>query len=151
MTMRLSYIYHDHAPIHATDADDVDDKLSIVNQITLFLTYLGALMIKFQQGFKATGVSEEGYSADFVAVMLIGSALVVALGFGCTVVHGIVSVCFGKQTEQNADTLQDKAADRQTEQTNKEQTNKLEGEGEDKTGGTNEAAALSAKKLKLVV
>ena len=39
-------------------------------------------MIKFQQGFAATGVYEEGYSADLVNVLLIGSALLVALG-GC--------------------------------------------------------------------
>jgi hypothetical protein len=129
-------------PPHATDADDVDDRLSIVNQVTLFLTYLGALMIKFQQGFKATGMAEEGYSADFVIVMLIGSALVVALGFGCTVIHGIVSVCY-KQKEQSGDTLQDEATDKQTEQ-----SNTPDGEAEDTAGGRSQKAVeLSARKL----
>ena len=77
---------------NGTDIDDVDDKLAVLNQIMLFLTYLGALMIKFQTGFQATGVYEEGYSADFVSAMLIGSGIVVAFCFGCTVVRSIFSV-----------------------------------------------------------
>eukprot|EP00935_MAST-01C_sp_MAST-1C-sp1_P002379 g2379.t1 len=78
-------------------------------KIMLFLTYLGALMIKFQTGFQATGVYEEGYSADFVSAMLIGSGIVVAFCFGCTVVRSIFSV-FGSppnHTDAGASAMQE--------------------------------------------
>jgi hypothetical protein len=46
----------------------------------LFLTLLGALMLKCIQGFISTGVYEEGYNTTFANGMLVASAAVVALG-----------------------------------------------------------------------
>ena len=46
----------------------------------LILTLVGALMIKFDQGFHATGVYEAGYSKDVVEGMLIASASMVFIG-----------------------------------------------------------------------
>jgi hypothetical protein len=62
------------------DIDPVDDQLAITNQIMLILTLVGALMIKFDQGFHATGVYEAGYSMDVVQGMLIASASMVFIG-----------------------------------------------------------------------
>jgi hypothetical protein len=39
----------------AVRSDPVDDMLSVTNRSMLFLTLLGALMLKFHQGFKAAG------------------------------------------------------------------------------------------------
>jgi hypothetical protein len=46
----------------------------------LILTLVGALMIKFDEGFHATGVYESGYSKDAVQLMLIASASMVFIG-----------------------------------------------------------------------
>ena len=53
-------------------------------------------MIKFQQGFAATGVYEEGYSEDLVNALLIGSALLVALGGCWAVAATAVRFCRGR-------------------------------------------------------
>ena len=51
--------------------DPVDDTLAITNQAMLFVMLSGALMLKFQQGFSATGIYEEGYDATLVEALLI--------------------------------------------------------------------------------
>ena len=58
--------------------DPVDDTLAITNQAMLFVMLSGALMLKFQQGFSATGIYEEGYDAALVEALLICSTLAVA-------------------------------------------------------------------------
>jgi hypothetical protein len=72
--------------------DPADDTLAITTQIMLFLTLLGALMIKFDQGFAATGIYEEGYDTALVNTLLIGSAALVA-----TSAVGSVAVSVAKQ------------------------------------------------------
>jgi hypothetical protein len=72
--------------------DPADDTLAITTQIMLFLTLLGALMIKFDQGFAATGIYEEGYDTALVNTLLIGSAALVA-----TSAIGSVAVSVAKQ------------------------------------------------------
>ena len=63
--------------------------LAMTNQAMLFLMLLGALMLKVQQGFSATGIYEEGYDAALVEAMLICSALAVAV---CAIVAITLSV-----------------------------------------------------------
>ena len=61
-------------------SDRVDDTLAIANQAMLFLTLLGALMLKFHHGFSSMGVYEEGYDPVLVTTTLIGCVIVVAIG-----------------------------------------------------------------------
>ena len=63
--------------------------LAMTNQAMLFLMLLGALMLKVQQGFSATGIYEEGYDAALVEALLICSALAVAI---CAIVAITLSV-----------------------------------------------------------
>jgi hypothetical protein len=82
-------------------SDPVDDMLSVMNQSMLFLTLLGALMLKFHQGFKATGVYEEGYDLIFVNMLLIGSAaLVVMLTVAAVVRSTLGAVALHRAREQ---------------------------------------------------
>jgi hypothetical protein len=60
--------------------DPVDDTLAITNQAMLFMMLLGALMLKFKQGFSATGIYEEGYDATLIEALLVGSVATVAIG-----------------------------------------------------------------------
>jgi hypothetical protein len=78
--------------------DPADDTLAITTQIMLFLTLLGALMIKFDQGFAATGIYEEGYDTALVNTLLIGSAALVA-----TSAVGSVAVSVAKQFCRSAE------------------------------------------------
>ena len=47
-----------------------DDRLAITQQVLLFFTLLGGLMVKFQRGFKSTGLYEEGNSEEFISSVL---------------------------------------------------------------------------------
>ena len=49
---------------------EADDSLAITQQVLLFFTLLGGLMVKFQRGFRSTGLYEEGYSEEFISAML---------------------------------------------------------------------------------
>jgi Ca2+/H+ antiporter len=81
--------------------DPVDDALAITNQAMLFLTMLGALMIKCIQGFISTGVYEKGYDATFVNGLLVASAIVVALGAVGAVLFSVLRT--HKQLQDEAD------------------------------------------------
>jgi hypothetical protein len=64
--------------------------ISFADNIPFHLLIIGALMIKFSQGFAATGIYEEGYSPRVVNWLLISSAAAVAIG-GCYTVYQSVS------------------------------------------------------------
>jgi hypothetical protein len=81
--------------------DPIDDALAITNQAMLFLTLLGALMLKCIQGFISTGVYEEGYNTTFVNGMLVASAAVVALGAIGAVLLSVLQT--HKQLQDEAD------------------------------------------------
>lgn len=48
-------------------------------------------MIKFDDGFKATGIYDEGYNVDQVNVILISSVVVVVVSIGSVVLFTVAS------------------------------------------------------------
>ena len=110
----------------------LDVAVAIWNQMMLFFTLLGALMIKFQQGFSATGVYEEGYDASFVNTLLIAS------GFGVFLVNTLCSFIafYGvihDECESNTKELEegDGNKTRETEEGNDDNNTKEIEEGDD--------------------
>ena len=94
--------------------DPVDDTLAITNQAMLFVMVLGALLLKFKQGFSATGIYEEGYDATLIEALLIGSVTAVAIGAitaaGCSTFqvlasrnHQAETAAWKEQEEQQQD------------------------------------------------
>ena len=67
-----------------------DDRLAITQQVLLFFTLLGGLMVKFQRGFKSTGLYEEGYSEEFISIMLTISVAAAGVTGGVAVFWAIV-------------------------------------------------------------
>ncbi len=86
---------------------NVDNVQAIWTQLMLFFTLLGALMVKFEQGFLATGIYEDGYTTDTVNAMLIGSTLLVPLEAFIVVLTTAAKDCCSRQVDK----LQEKAAD----------------------------------------
>jgi hypothetical protein len=101
----------------------------------LFVTLLGALMLKFHQGFSSTGVTEEGYDMNVVNFLLLGSVAVVEVSAMIAVIYSTVSLRKTRSEQQ-----QPGGKEGRTEET--EET------GE---GSTNERATIAMTKTKLVV
>ena len=83
--------------------DPVDDMLAMTNQAMLFLMLLGALMLKVQQGFSATGIYEEGYDAALVEAMLICSALAVAICAMVAIAFSVVGVLASRRDQDQVE------------------------------------------------
>ena len=73
--------------------------LATTNQAMLFLMLLGALMLKVQQGFSATGIYEEGYDASLVEALLICSALAVAICAMVAITFSVVGVLASRRDQ----------------------------------------------------
>jgi hypothetical protein len=73
--------------------------LAMTNQAMLFLMLLGALMLKVQQGFSATGIYEEGYDASLVEALLICSALAVAICAIVAITFSVVGVLASRRDQ----------------------------------------------------
>ena len=71
LVMVLTVLYCVVLAILTPYRSQADDNLAVSQQILLFFTLLGALMVKFQRGFKSTGLYEEGYSEEFISIMLM--------------------------------------------------------------------------------
>jgi hypothetical protein len=93
--------------------DQVDDRTAITNQLMLFLTLVGALMVKVQNGFTANGLTKEGYDETVVNVLLIGSGMIVALAASFAIIHAGIQVL---RTSSN-NTQQDKDNDDDDDET----------------------------------
>jgi hypothetical protein len=76
--------------------EPLDNTLAITNQVMLFVTLLGALMLKFHQGFSSTGVTEEGYDMDVVNFLLLGSVAAVGAVVAVTVTSSAVPLRKGQ-------------------------------------------------------
>jgi hypothetical protein len=83
--------------------DPLDNTLAIMNQAMLFVTLLGALMLKFHQGFSSTGVTEEGYDMNVVNFLLLGSVAVVAVSAMIAVVYSVISLRKTLSEQQQSD------------------------------------------------
>jgi hypothetical protein len=73
--------------------------LAMTNQAMLFLMLLGALMLKVQQGFSATGIYEEGYDASLVETLLICSVLAVAICAIVAITFSVVGVLASRRDQ----------------------------------------------------